>query len=198
MNPTVTSGAAGYSTMSKFTAGPAATTHSVSPQAKQLPVPAETFEPNGSSSPFERDYQEARSHFRAWQEKLPGSILDKVSVPNQAGKDLSVDILTIPAEQKAENVLLVSSGVHGAEGAPGSAMQELFLKEYLPILDRSKTAVIFVHSVNPWGFDNNHRYTENNVDLNRNSVKDVAAFKTYPNKLYKNVQKLMTASKPPA
>jgi hypothetical protein len=148
-------------------------------------------------SPFARNYQEARSHFVAWKEAVPGAIHDKVSVANAAGKDLSVDILTLPAQQKAENVLVISSGVHGAEGAPGSAMQELFLKEHLPSLDRSKTTVVLVHAVNPWGFENNHRYTENNVDLNRNSVKDAETFKNYPNKLYKNVQGLLTASKPP-
>lgn len=57
---------------------------------------------------------------------------------------------------------------------------------------------MFVHAVNPWGFENNHRYTEGNVDMNRNCVKDVKTFKNYPNKLYTNVQKLMTASKPPS
>lgn len=150
-----------------------------------------------ASSPFARNYQQARDQFVAWKEKLPGAILDSVSVANKEGKDLSVDILTLPAQHTAENVLVISSGVHGAEGAPGSAMQELFLKEHLPNLDRSKTTVVLVHAVNPWGFENNHRYTENNVDLNRNSVKDPETFKHYPNQLYANVQGLLTASKPP-
>jgi hypothetical protein len=154
------------------------------------------FLASGPDSPFQRGYQEARSQFRSWHEKIPGSILEKVKVPNKADKDLTVDILTLPAQEKAENVLVISSGVHGAEGPPGSALQELFLKEFLPELDRSKTSVVFVHAVNPWGFENNHRYTENNVDLNRNSVKNVDTFDDYPNELYGNVQKLMTASKP--
>lgn len=148
-------------------------------------------------SPFSRGYGEARDRFVAWKDQVPDAIHDKVVVANREGKDLSVDILTLPAQQAADNVLVISSGVHGAEGAPGSAMQELFLKEYLPALDRSKTTVVLVHAVNPWGFEHNHRYTENNVDLNRNCVKDLATFKNYPNKLYTNVQRLMTASKPP-
>lgn len=152
----------------------------------------------GDTSAFARGYQESRSEFLAWQDKIPGAVTDKIQVPNEEGKDLSVDILTLPAEESTENVLVISSGVHGAEAAPGAALQELFLKEYLPNLDRSKSAVVFVHAVNPWGFENNHRYTENNVDVNRNCVKDAETFKTYPNKLYTNVQGLMTASKPPA
>ncbi len=150
------------------------------------------------TSPFARGYQESREQFLSWQGKVPGAIADKVMVPNEDGKDLSVDILTIPAAETAENVLVISSGVHGAEGAPGSAMQELFLKEYLPGLNRKNSTVVMVHSVNPWGFENNHRYTENNVDLNRNSVKDPKTLKEYPNEAYKSVQGLMTASKPRA
>lgn len=153
--------------------------------------------PDSQSSPFARGYEESREQFLSWQDRVPGAIADKVSVPNKDGKDLSVDILTLPAEETAENVLVISSGVHGAEAAPGSAMQELFLKEYLPNLDRSKSTVVMVHAVNPWGYENNHRYTENNVDLNRNSVKDPETFKNYPNKLYKKVKGLMTAAKPP-
>lgn len=149
------------------------------------------------TSPFARGYQESREQFLSWQGKVPGAIADKIVVPNEDGKDLSVDILTIPAEETAENVLVISSGVHGAEGAPGSAMQELFLKEYLPNLNRKNSTVVMVHSVNPWGYENNHRYTENNVDLNRNSVKDPKTLKEYPNEAYKSVQGLMTASKPP-
>lgn len=164
------------------------------PKAQTAPTAASAAQ----SSPFERGYEESRDQFISWQEKIPGAIADKVAVPNKDGKDLSVDILTLPAEGTAENVLVISSGVHGAEAAPGSAMQELFLKEYLPNLDRSKSAVVLVHAVNPWGYENNHRYTENNVDVNRNCVKDSETFKNYPNKLYENVQGLMTASKPPA
>lgn len=155
------------------------------------------FGSSGTKSPFARDYNEARDQFRGWHGQLAGARLDQVTVPSREGEDLSVDILTLPATETAENVLVISSGVHGAEGAPGSAMQELFLKDYLPKLDRSKSTVILVHAVNPWGFKHNHRYTENNVDLNRNSVKDPESFKNYPNKLYTKVQRLMTASKPP-
>ncbi len=151
-----------------------------------------------SSSPFARGYQESREQFLSWKDKVPGATTDKVMVPSKDGEDLSVDILTIPAEEKAENVLVISSGVHGAEAAPGSAMQELFLKEYLPNLDRKNSTVVMVHAVNPWGYENNHRYTENNVDLNRNSVKDPETFKNYPNEAYKSVKRLMGASKPSA
>ena len=157
-----------------------------------------THSSRSETSPFARGYEQSRENFVAWKDKIPGAVADKVMVPSQDGKDLSVDILTIPAEGTAENVLVISSGVHGAEGAPGSAMQELFLKEYLPNLNRKNSAVVLVHAVNPWGFAHNHRYTENNVDLNRNSVKDPKTFKSYPNKLYEGVKGLMTAKKPPA
>lgn len=155
-----------------------------------------THSQGAEPSPFARGYEKSREHFLSWKDKVPGAIADKVMVPNEEGKDLSVDILTIPAEGTAENVLVISSGVHGAEGAPGSAMQELFLKEYLPNLNRKNSTVVMVHAVNPWGYEHNHRYTENNVDLNRNSVKDPETLKNYPNEAYEGVQSLMTASKP--
>lgn len=153
-------------------------------------------EQSSELSPFARGYEESREHFLAWGNKIPGAIADKVMVASRDGVDLSVDILSLPAEETADNVLIISSGVHGAEGAPGAAMQELFLKEYLPQLNRKNSTVVMVHAVNPWGYENNHRYTENNVDLNRNSVKDPQTLKNYPNEAYETVQSLMTASKP--
>lgn len=62
----------------------------------------------------------------------------------------------------ARRVRLLTSGLHGIEGFPGSAAQ-------LDMLDRrDDVRTLWVHALNPWGMANLRRVNENNVDLNRN------------------------------
>lgn len=66
---------------------------------------------------------------------------------------------------KSEQTFLLSSGLHGVEGFLGSAIQLSFLESQKL---RPDINVIIVHIINPYGMLNNRRWTENNVDLNRN------------------------------
>lgn len=72
-----------------------------------------------------------------------------------------------------EKYLVHLSGIHGVEGYAGSAAQAAIL-EYITSrkLYSEKTpslpTIILIHASNPYGFKNNRRTNENNVDLNRN------------------------------
>jgi hypothetical protein len=72
----------------------------------------------------------------------------------------------------AYRVLVVLSGVHGIEGAVGSAVQLDLLQAFdaqrweLP----SNWAILLVHALNPWGYAWNRRCDEHGVDLNRNGI----------------------------
>ena len=69
---------------------------------------------------------------------------------------------------KAENVLILVSGLHGIEGGVGSAIQSDFVTRHrrLP----ADVCVILVHALNPWGFAWASRSDDQGIDVNRNFV----------------------------
>lgn len=85
-----------------------------------------------------------------------------VKGPN--GEPLTIDIAWF-GSTKPHNVFLHSSGLHGVEGFAGSAIQ---LRALEAVPQQSKTAFIFVNTLNPYGMAWLRRANENNVDLNRN------------------------------
>jgi len=84
--------------------------------------------------------------------------------------DLSIDILHAPATERAQHLLLVTTGEHGIEGFVGSAIMELVIRKILPTLDPTTTSLCLVHAINPWGMKHGERTNAANVDLNRNFV----------------------------
>jgi len=64
--------------------------------------------------------------------------------------------------------LLHVSGIHGVEGHAGSAIQLALLDEYSQKSYNENPTTIFVHLLNPYGFDKSRKFNENNVDLSRN------------------------------
>ena len=87
----------------------------------------------------------------------------------QGVPDLFVDGLYLPAQQAPQRLLILSSGVHGVEGPTGSAVMRLFMDEYVSDALLADTGVLLLHALNPWGFAQQRRFTESNVDLNRNA-----------------------------
>jgi hypothetical protein len=69
---------------------------------------------------------------------------------------------------KAENIIVLVSGLHGVEGGAGSAIQADFVTRYrrLP----PDVCVVLVHAINPWGFAWASRGDDQGIDLNRNFV----------------------------
>lgn len=90
-------------------------------------------------------------------------------LPGPGGAELFTDVARLgPAG--AAGVLVVESGLHGAEGFAGSAIQSAVLRDGrfrdLP----PNLAIVLVHAINPWGFAWNRRFNEDNIDLNRHFV----------------------------
>lgn len=121
---------------------------------------------------FSGSYDEARARFvalaKTWQQQFANVEIASLPVPSATDSDLTMDTCYIPAQQKPERLLIISSGVHGIEGFVGSAVLELVMTELLGSLDLSRLGVLLIHAVNPWGYRHQRRVTENNVDLNRN------------------------------
>lgn len=137
---------------------------------------------------FMDDYASARQDFLVRAEVLTRQLRDvrsiEIQVPNGASTtELFVDGLYIPAQgDNKRRLLVISSGVHGVEGPTGSAVQRLFMHEFLtperlvgPLAD---TGILLLHAVNPYGFAYHRRFTENNVDLNRNASVNASLYST--------------------
>lgn len=88
------------------------------------------------------------------------------SWPLKSNPELTTD-LALYRYEKNENLLVLSSGLHGIEGFVGSSLQRALMTQ-IKDLKKLKTDILFVHSLNPWGMKNKRRVNENNIDLNRN------------------------------
>ena len=91
---------------------------------------------------------------------------------------LFVDGLYLPAQKAPKRLLILSSAVHGVEGPTGSAVTRLFMDEFISEALLADTGVLLLHALNPWGFAQQRRFTENNVDLNRNASTTDALYQT--------------------
>ena len=129
---------------------------------------------------YPQSYTQGRDVFRARSEKLKKEFFEKAEIGRLPISSETVDIplttdyLYIPQDStEKSHLLILTSGVHGAEAFTGSAIQSDFLRKLQrqPKLSE-KMGLLIVHSVNPYGFHQNRRVTENNVDLNRNFILD--------------------------
>jgi len=129
---------------------------------------------------FQNSYVECRAAFRANGEKLKEKF-DSVEVfalpvENRGNDDLTIDFCYIPGQSEKSKLLIISSGIHGIEGFTGSAIQNMLMDQFNNPEIFSGTGILIIHAMNPFGFRNMRRVTENNVDLNRNCDTDKALF----------------------
>lgn len=121
---------------------------------------------------FKEDYGSSRNSFRMISEKIKkeysGVQTEAISVPNKLGEDLSIDSLYIPAQKSQKGLVIFTSGIHGTEAPAGTSAIRFIASELLPKFSLENTGFLFVHSLNPYGFQHFRRVSENNVDLNRN------------------------------
>ena len=121
-------------------------------------------------SSFSQNYAEARQKF------LNACVATGLAVESHVhplrgrdGEELAMDVARLGSADAA-NLLILSSGCHGAEGFCGSGIQVSHLRDgaWLERCKRGDLAVLFIHALNPHGFSWLRRVTEDNVDLNRN------------------------------
>ena len=125
------------------------------------------------TSYFSPDYATARERFLAAAGSL-GARVDsyRFNAKGPSGEPLTMDVATF-GEADPEDVVIVSSGLHGVEGFFGSAVQLAWLMTrgagWSP---PSRISLVIVHALNPFGFAWRRRWNQNNVDLNRNFLDD--------------------------
>lgn len=141
-------------------------------------------------SVFSQRYAGARDNFISHVET--SSIVEKLtSLPHPLkgpkNEKLFCDVAWA-GNLKAENVLVLVSGIHGVEGSAGSAIQSDFISRHrrLP----TDVCVVLIHAVNPWGYAWASRHDHEGVDVNRNFVDfDAELPKSEATEIWQKLQK---------
>jgi hypothetical protein len=123
------------------------------------------------SNVFSESYTEARDKFLQAADGA-GAAMTSYLHEHQTGphgEPLYLDVARI-GHSNARRLLIVGCGTHGIEGYSGSAAQTHWMNMHAGGSLPEDVAVIFFHAHNPWGFAHALRFTEENVDLNRNFV----------------------------
>ena len=119
------------------------------------------------STAFSSDYATARQRFQHAVSHLGWQLEShSIGAVGPHGEDLAFDV-GYSCGDDPENVLVISSGIHGVEGFFGSAVQMALLEQWAGT-DPPQTKCVFLHGLNPFGFAWLRRFDENNVDPNRN------------------------------
>ena len=121
---------------------------------------------------FSPDYRTARRRFLEAAERSGLECESHtIDAPGPDDGPLAIDV-AIAGPPSAGQTVLVTSGLHGAEGFFGSAVQLAWLDR----LERGglpeDVRVVLAHALNPYGFAWRRRWNENNIDLNRNFLGD--------------------------
>lgn len=128
---------------------------------------------------FPNDYSHSRAEFSNAVKAMKTPVeTGSWKVASSTCDDLFVDYAWLPPLKKPKKLLVLISGIHGSETYTGAAILKLFMEEILPQVNRDETGVFIVHSMNPFGFKNHRRCTENHVNLNRNFSVSGELFKT--------------------
>lgn len=140
---------------------------------------------------FKDTYQESREDFMKLARACNHGELQSHPIFSKTDSDLTMESLYIPpSSKKKERLLIITSGIHGIEGLTGSALQRFFMEnDFFGFKDESM-GILIIHGINPYGFKNKKRVTENNVDLNRNFDITKELFKN-ENAGYRDVQGLL-------
>lgn len=149
------------------------------------------------SEVFYNEYEEVRTHILETAEKLNAEGVETKLYSHAINReeDLYIDTIYLPSQEKQNNLVVLTTGVHGIEGYIGSVMLDVFWQEIYPGLNKADTGVLVIANVNPYGMKYHRRYNENNVDLNRNFILDWDSFDMTVNKDYPKVDKFLGPQK---
>lgn len=119
---------------------------------------------------FDQSFEQAHNDFSEQIKRMTPhfSINYKEFRFPQPKSDLFISAAKI--NNSKSHLIVLVSGVHGAEAPAGSAIQRLWLRhlETLPPQGpRASPSWLIIHGLNPSGFQQKRRVNENNVDLNR-------------------------------
>ncbi len=142
-------------------------------------------------------YRPSRDRFMRYGQALaalyPDVKIGQIPIPSADADDFCISHITIPARGKATNVKVFKNATHGPEAPFGAAMTEAFMRDQLHHVDYETTTVVFLHGIDAWGWEFDHRGTEDNIDLNRHGNPSEAGSQVFP-----KVRDAITASSAPS
>lgn len=151
--------------------------------------------PSDAAAYFSPDYSIARERFRAAARRAGAKLHAlPLTAAGPGGEALTIDIGWLGAVD-ARAVLLHTSGVHGVEAFAGSAVQLALLDD--PPAIGPGCALVLAHVLNPWGMAWLRRTNENNVDLNRNFLRDGESWSGAP-EAYRLIDSTLNPASPPS
>jgi predicted deacylase len=117
---------------------------------------------------FSSDYHSARQKFLDAVAAAGGAV-QSFRNPHAGpdGEALFTDV-SLFGSGDAPSILVLGSATHGVEGFAGSAIQTGLLIEGIASRLPSGVSLLVIHAINPYGMAHLRRFTEDNVDLNRN------------------------------
>nr|WKN36839.1 DUF2817 domain-containing protein [Tunicatimonas sp. TK19036] len=135
---------------------------------------------------YSPDYLTARQKFRKLAQQKGGTLL---ALPVNERRGLYIDVALW--QSTSDTLLLHTSGLHGVEAFPGSAVQCAFLDSWEP--DQLKgNSLVLIHCINPFGMQYLRRWNADNVDLNRNFLFQFNSLP--PNPAYHNISSFLNPS----
>ncbi|MBL7670415.1 MAG: DUF2817 domain-containing protein [Bdellovibrionaceae bacterium] len=140
---------------------------------------------------FKETYEESRKAFLS----VAGDKAHTFVFKKNQNHELAVDYVYWPAGSTHKTLVLVNSGIHGIEGFVGSAVQRQWLLHLRESPLPPEMGVLMIHGLNPFGFMNQRRVNENNVDLNRNFAIKPSLF-SKQNLEYKKIERFLNPKKP--
>jgi len=152
------------------------------------------------STYFAANYFAARQQFLNRTQRLNWATSHhEIAAKGPAGEPLLIDVAVRDGgETKPWSTIIVSSGLHGVEGFLGSAVQCACLDWIAGLPDQSKLPrLVFVHALNPFGFAWLRRCNEDNVDLNRNFMREAEGYRGAPDD-YTVLDSLLNPKTPPS
>lgn len=143
---------------------------------------------------FSKTYEESKEKFISRLSYIksiwPAVKLNSYKITDN-DENLTTDVFAADANSIKENLIIITTGLHGIEGYVGAAMLNLFINKYLIYLNPDTTGILLVHGINPWGMKYKRRTNENNVDLNRNFIWDWSSLNKNINKNYEKINKFL-------
>ncbi len=122
---------------------------------------------------YPADYGAARTRFRELATEKGWKLY---TLPVDEASDLFIDIALWRGS--SEKLVIHSSGVHGVEAFPGSAVQCTFLDTW--VVSPNLPSIALIHCVNPFGMRHLRRWNAQNIDLNRNFLASFDNLPTHP------------------
>lgn len=147
---------------------------------------------------FSPDYATARARIREAAGRL-GLELESHAIAEKGphGEDLAIDVIIHPGV-RPDRTLVLSSGIHGVEGFPGSAVQLGLLEQWMAGTEPLPgVRCVLLHGLNPFGFAWRRRVNETNIDLNRNLLPAGEAFCGSP-EAYRRLDGLLNPRRAPS